>query len=233
MPLSCKTCGAPLDEEHIDRSRGLARCRYCDTVVELDPAFTKPTKRAWGERAPVPMPERFHVVVRGGTLSVRWRWLDGKAALMALITVGWLVMLGTGAMKNITNPTTGQPDLGNILPHIVITLGLLYVSAAYLLNTTTLMASSGALHVRHAPIPWLGNGTVRPVRQLFSKERVHHHKHGRRTYTYELHAIVGGGKHRKLVGGLSEAPQVLWLEQAIEEHLGISDRPVGGELPRY
>jgi hypothetical protein len=86
--------------------------------------------------------------------------------------------------------------------------------------------------VRHAPLPWLGSGTITGIRQLFSKERVHRSRHGYRSYSYQLHALLVGGKQRKVVSGLDEAPQVLWLEQAIEEHMGITDRPVGGEIPR-
>ena len=79
----------------------------------------------------------------------------------------------------------------------------------------------------------MGGGTVDDIRQLYTKERVRTHRGKRRSYSYELHAITAGGKRRRLVAGLREAPQALWLEQTLEDHLGIRDRPVDSEVPRH
>jgi hypothetical protein len=231
VSLSCKTCGAPLEEAQLDRVRGLGRCRYCDTVVELD--FTRPEPRVKAPyvREPVAMPARFEWTSDQGILTVCWQWASLEAASWALFTIMWFAVLFVHVESLLHEGASGSQLLQ---PAGLLLLGLAigYVAACKVLNTTTIKASSEALHIRHAPLPWPGGGTVQGVRQLFTKERALRGGHGRRSYSYELHAILAGGKRRRLVARLEEASQALWLEQTLEEHLQLTDRPVGGEIPR-
>jgi hypothetical protein len=50
--------------------------------------------------------------------------------------------------------------------------------------------------------------------------------------TYQLSAISTQNKKIKLLGGLNSPDEVRFLEQKIEEQLGIKDRPVEGEMDR-
>ena len=50
------------------------------------------------------------------------------------------------------------------------------------------------------------------------------------SYSYALSAILAGGKRVKLVSGLDQPEDALFLEQKIEGYLGITDRPVAGEM---
>jgi hypothetical protein len=50
--------------------------------------------------------------------------------------------------------------------------------------------------------------------------------------TYNVCAVLKGGQRVTLLSSLPEIDQALFVEQAVEEYLGIEDRPVGGELPR-
>ena len=238
MSIHCKTCGAPLEEASMDRMRGLARCRHCDTVVELD--FTRPTPAVRGldERSPAAMPSHFTVERVDGRLQIRWQWYTLKAAIWAAATVVWFGAL-ISIYAGILGPD-GPAETGALTQQLLFTIGhvamglvFAYMAASGFLNTTTITATHDSLHIQHAPLPWLGNGTVEGIRQLYSKERVQHRKGGRHAYSYELHVIVEGGEQRKLIAGLNEAEQALWLEQALEAQLGIHDRRVGGELPRH
>ena len=238
MQIHCKTCGAPLDEAAMDRSRGLARCRHCDTVVELDFSQPAPGARTYEERAPVAMPARFTLDHVGGQLQISWQWFTLKAALWAAFTVIWFLALG-GYYANILGPG-GSAEAGLVTQQILFTLGhvivglvVAYIAASGFLNTTTIRATHNSLRIQHSPLPWPGNTTVDDIRQLYSKERVLRGKHGRRSYSYELHVITKGGEQRRLIDRLDEAAQALWLEQTLEEHLRIQDQPVPRELPRH
>ena len=46
----------------------------------------------------------------------------------------------------------------------------------------------------------------------------------------EVHALLGSGVRRKLLTGLEELDQALFVEQEIEAALGIRDRPMAGEV---
>ncbi len=245
--IHCKTCGAPIEDKEMDRGRGLARCRYCDTVVELDPKTFQPrvAPKSFYEREAVPMPMRFTVEGRGGSLVIQWSWLTLKSALVLFVALGWdgfLVVhyaeaMGLTLVDEWHDPGAADAAVQNAelfvpLLHVAMGLVLTYIGLASLLNTTTLTVSRNYLDVKHAPLPWLGNGPVDGIRQLFSKERVHRGRHGSKSYSYELHAVLRDSSRKKIVGRLEEASQALWLEQAIEEHLNIEDKPIGGEIPR-
>ena len=53
---------------------------------------------------------------------------------------------------------------------------------------------------------------------------------GQKTFTYNLFALDRKGRKVKLITGLMEKDQVLYLEQALERRLGIEDAPVDGGL---
>jgi hypothetical protein len=48
--------------------------------------------------------------------------------------------------------------------------------------------------------------------------------------TYAVLAVMKSGPARKLVGGLPESTQALFLEQELESRLSLSGEPVAGEL---
>jgi hypothetical protein len=114
-------------------------------------------------------------------------------------------------------------------------VGLIYVCLACILNTTTIRADSGQLTIRHHPLPWPGGRTnldTHNIKQLYVKRHVSHSKNGTRT-TYQLHAITQEGRRKKLLTGLNDEDQALYLEQEIETHLGIENTPVQGELGHW
>jgi hypothetical protein len=68
-------------------------------------------------------------------------------------------------------------------------------------------------------------GRLRIARKWFS------HKNSTST-TYEVYAILQDGARQKLLSGLHEIEQALYIEQEIERFLEIEDRPVRGETAR-
>jgi hypothetical protein len=112
-------------------------------------------------------------------------------------------------------------------------IGLTWYCLATLLNTTTLTVGRGWLRIRHGPLYWPGRVDVptSSLDQLYARKRVSHSKNGT-TVRFELHAVLKDGKNKKLLKGLDEIEQALWLEQELEAVLGIRDRAVAGELEK-
>jgi hypothetical protein len=238
MALSCRSCGAPIENGAIDRHRALARCTHCGTLTELEMGDAQPRRapRSRMERPPVPMPERFQLDRQGGKLVISWPWFSAKFLMLLVFCALWdgfLVLWYAGALAGLGKDGPPPALMAFPLVHVAVGVGLTYGALAGLLNRTTIGATQRTLHIAHGPIPWWGAGPVDGIQQLFSKERVHHGKHGSRSYSYELYAALRSGRQRKLISGLQEASQALWLEQTLEKHLGIEDQPVGGEIPRY
>ena len=66
---------------------------------------------------------------------------------------------------------------------------------------------------------------------MFTKEKVHRNKNNV-SYTYQLKYLDQNDVEHKLLSGLDTPEQALYIEQEIENTLGIKDRSVEGEIPR-
>ena len=95
--------------------------------------------------------------------------------------------------------------------------------------------ADGILSVRHGPLPWRGNLDLPTdgIEQLFCQNKLRTNRdsdgHTTTSRQYEVHAVIHGQK-QKLLGGLHEADQALFVEQRLERFLGIEDRSVSGEM---
>ena len=91
----------------------------------------------------------------------------------------------------------------------------------------------GARPFANGPIPYPGNRTLDAgqISQLYCRERVRRGKQS--TYfTYDVNAAIEGQKEQKIVSGLDESEQALFIEQEIERFLKIPDTYVKGEVGR-
>ena len=117
--------------------------------------------------------------------------------------------------------------------HLGVGVGLTWYTLAGFLNTTYINVDSYKIQIRHKPIWWPGKMAVytQDVKQVYVKQKVQRGKNGT-TYTYEVRALIKAGNKDldlKLLSGLPEPQQGLYIEQELEKHLKITDRPVQGE----
>jgi len=231
VELKCRVCGAPFRVEDLDAALRVARCGHCETLTDL--AARRGDVAADGgapaPRARVPLPERFEVSDGAGALEISWRWLQPVHYFLAFFSVAWnafLVLWFT--MSLLTGPLFILMWLF-AAAHVAAGVAMAYTALAGFKNSTHLHVGGGFLRVRHSPIPWRGDLDlpVAEIEQLYVKEKITRGKNGERR-SYALRAVAAGGRDATVLTGLSEDAQALWLEQAIEERLGISDRPVAG-----
>jgi hypothetical protein len=177
----------------------------------------------------VGIPDRFEIEDGSATLRIRWKWPRIAALPLAIFSVAWdgfLVSWYSGVQTN------GSPDLFMLLfpiGHVAVGLVLPYVALGCLLNSTLVEVGDGVLNVTHRPLPFPGQRTLSAadVRQLFCVER-----HGRKgAVTFDVMAQLASDRETKLVSGLSSDREARFIEQRIESHLGLVNRPVSGELP--
>lgn len=234
MLLSCKACDAPLKADNINVQHGIATCNYCSAVMrfaelQTDAPAAEPTPI---DRADVPMPSGITVEDWGGRLQIVRRWFTPVAFFLLFFCIAWdafLIFWYSMAFGG------NAPWIMKVFPiaHVAVGVGLTYFTIALFVNKTQIAVEAGQLGIRHGPLPWPGSGSydTTDIEQFYCKQRVRHGKNSSQT-TYELHAVVGDGQKKKLLSGLHETDQALYIEQQLEDHLGIEDRPVGGELPR-
>lgn len=229
--MNCKRCHQPIAREDQHPQLRMARCRRCHSVQDLSETAPSGDAERVGvgrplltQRPPVPLPSPFVVSHEGGAFKVRWPWR----------TTGKLVVYGFGLLTNLV--LLAFFSRRGFAPFLAVHAGVTLIFALtvllHLVNSTELTLGSGQFELRHGPIPWFGNRRLSTAMfdQLYVREVMHTHKNGV-SYTYELRALRRNGeKELRLVRGLREPDQALWLEQQLELRLGIVDRPVEHEV---
>lgn len=238
MLLNCKACDGPLKADDLDMKHGIATCRYCNAVMRFDALAASggggaaADANTIAERGEVGLPSGIAVENRGSDLQIVRRWFTPVAFFLVFFCIAWnsfLIFWYTMAIG------VGAPWIFKVFPivHVAVGVGLTYFTVACFVNTTVIAVQSGQLSVRHGPIPWPGNRTLdaTQISQFYCKETVRHGENGSQT-SYHLHAVTTDGRNLKLLSGLTTSEQAVSIEQQLEKHLGIEDRPVSGELPR-
>ena len=229
-PLHCPTCGSVIPGDEVILELSLARCTACRSVFDLagrKGAELQADQPKRPPRAQVPLPQKFVVDDRRhGGLTVRWRWFQPAAYFL----VFWCLIWDAALVSFLAGAGGFAPFL---IFHLAAGVGMTYWTLSLFLNSTVVEATRDRLSIRHGPLPWPGNLelTGREVAQLYGTEEIHRGKNGT-SITYSLNAIDRQQHKKRLLKGLKEVEQVLWLEQALERHLGIEDAPVDGEVAR-
>jgi hypothetical protein len=230
--LACPACGAPVEPE--EGGGDVARCRFCRAVVRMpaDPSAGTPSPPA-GRRAPVPLPKGVRVEDTAAGFRLTRRWFHPIFVFLAFFSAVWLGMLAFFYGMILDGNAPGIVALFPIL-HVAVGVGLAYWTLCGFINATTVAAERGEIDVRHAPLPWPGGGTyaAADVAQVFVREKVHPQKNGGSSTTYEVHVLTRSGAAKRLLSGLLDVEQALYVEQELERRLRIPDRPVPGEVAR-
>ncbi len=231
MQVQCEKCNAAILPENLDLLRSLAKCDACGHLFNCAAQLDALGDDGGGRREKVPMPKGIRLFRRANGLRILRRWFGAKFIFLFFFCLFWngfMAVWFTIAIKNRIWPMAAFGSL-----HALVGLGVAYATLAGFLNTTTITVVNGLLQIRHAPIPSPGNRQFKAdsLRQLYTKRRVHHGKNGT-SITYELRARTSDGQDEKLLGSLDNENQALFIEQEIEEFLGIQNRPVPGEVER-
>jgi hypothetical protein len=236
--------------EDVNITRLIAKCRSCQAVFAFE-AQTASSKAAVAsvERAretslEVPLPAGFEVhrdpaapnastdyrtaATDRGRLRIVRRWFGPQHIVLLLFSLVWSAIV----FKVAAALVSGLGLVGLLLSsvHGIVGLVLAYGAVSGFVNRTEILVERGALSVRHGPIPTRGNRDIPAdeVRQLFTIE----HRGNKGARVYELQALVSRGAAVTIAKGLLDPRQALFLERVLEEHLGIADQPVPGELPK-
>lgn len=223
MQLDCKTCGTPIPAENINLDRAIAKCTNCNAVFSFADRFPAATP----PKLKVDRPENIQVTRSTNELTIVRKWFGPIFFFFAFFSVFWNGITWTFVLIAIS--TGNYSMLAFISLHLVVGLGVLYYTAALLLNSTEIRVGRRYLSVKNSPLPFPGNCTV-PVgriEQVYCKEKISRGRN--RSVTYEIYAIAEQDRRQDIIKGLPSAEEAVFLEQEIERFLGIEDRPVRGE----
>lgn len=178
------------------------------------------------------LPEGMDMVNNLDSLEITRRWFSWKIIAMTLFAVVWdgfLVFWYSMATQSGSAIMLLFP-----LVHVAVGMGLTYYVLAGYMNKTRIYVDQMQIVIRHGPLPWFGNRTVDAgeVKQIYVKEHVSRSRRGGATVTFAVHMLTHGQRNVKLLSGLPNSEQALFIEQEIEKFLRIQDVPVRGQLGR-
>ncbi len=231
MQIHCRQCGAEIPAGNINLDRMVAKCRACNAVFSFADQLDNGANY-WGDaKLDVSLPKNLAVDNFGSELKITRRWFSPKYIAMIFFSLFWNGFMVVWYGIAIANQIWIMALFG--LLHAGVGIWLIYYILCGFVNITEVKVSPNALTVKHSPIPYPGNKRLDPfnIDQLYSKEKISRNRNST-TYSYEVHLITREGKHQKLVTGLDEPEQALYMEQKIEQALNITDRRVRGELGR-
>lgn len=177
------------------------------------------------------LPDKLEMKYRGSGFEIVRKWLGWQTICLTVVAVFWDGFLFFWYSMALGFGTVNMLMVLFPLIHVAAGVGITYTALAGWLNTTRISVDQGKITVRHGPLPWLGNKDLdgANLKQLYSKEQVPKGPNSR-SVTYAVHAITAAGKNEKLVSGLESSEQALYIEQEIERHFRIDDRPVRGQI---
>lgn len=235
MQLHCEVCRSPLRAEDVRLDIAVAKCHACNAVYDLSGRKARglevPASRPKLQRAKAALPARFEVEDDGTTTRISWRWFTLRTLALAAFCVFWDGFLIVWYGAALSSPKT--PVMAVLFPllHVGAGAGLTYTVLTGFINRTRVEVNRALLTIRHGPLPWVGNRVLpgRSLAQLYGEEVTSKSRNGT-SVTYSLFALDREGRKVKLLSGLEEKDQVLYLEQTLERRLGIEDVPVDGEV---
>ena len=231
--MICRNCGAGLEAERIDTTLGVVTCSHCGSLHDIparllkgseDEAAHAPRKKP--ERVEVALPDQFKVKKNAGSMEVIWP----AGGIMHGVVLS--IIAGVFAYVAITS---------GMLFLIAASAGLFYFAAVKGFNKNCIRIDKSRLEVTHGPLPSPGSRKLNAsdIVQLYATEHKtktqtqnNPHHHDNRTNVrkhYKLSAKTRHNGNVKIISGLHDPLQALWLEQEIERLLGIEDESVSGE----
>ena len=229
MSLYCPECSEKINPEDINVQRMIAVCDTCGHLFRFDDHFQAESSDA--DALPIPQPSQITVHNEINKLIIEWRWWNIRSRLwliLSLLISGWFL---AGLVPLFLEFLAGDIDsliTILILPHTWLLLIVLYNSLTSAFNKTTFIVDEFSFKMKHGPLPWLGNRTLNreDIVQIFTKEVPGSKKGSRR---FHLSAVLANGKDLKIISAGSNANLSAYIEQELENFMGIRDKKVKGE----
>jgi hypothetical protein len=189
----------------------------------------------------IPVPESVVESQTGSGTLITCQWdrnrvLLGIFAIAFVGFVGFVIgeaMFGSNALSRLIREGHWIMTTFLSIPAMLVGAAGYGLIAAFF-NHTDIHVTASQLEIRFRPIPWRSERIISKseIIQLFVREKVNKDTYGRISKSYEIHWIDSRNQRRPLVRGL-RVQEALYLENRLEEILGIEDQPVSGAYAGY
>ena len=128
----------------------------------------------------------------------------------------------------INTTKTVRPELA--IGYFLHTI-FLYAVVAHIINRIRIRISKANISVSEGPLPFSRRQFYRAsdIRQLYTKKRIMNSHFPASDATYDLRIILKDRRDKALVLGFTEQEECSYVEDLIENFLGIEDRHIRGQ----
>lgn len=229
LPQRCEVCH---QQDHFEPATGI--CSRCNVLFEsnedeaLSPMVKKKRKASTHARPPIERPI-------GTTVKLTHNRMILVQPCFSFNGLIGLVFFSLGPILGWKKVfmTTGSADQVWTLVMLAC-IPFIYVYLTKVFNSNVIEVDRDILTIYSGPLPWFGSQEI-PVSkldQLYSREIVERRGKTSERITYNLDAKLKNGKMVNLLSELQRPDIALFIEQQLEQKIGIKDRVVKGELPR-
>ncbi|WP_028974387.1 hypothetical protein [Spirochaeta cellobiosiphila] len=233
MKLNCPKCNKEIPGENISVKDGYAQCDSCHGVYSLKELDKKTAYTHYDQKLQpqISLPKGMEQKKEFNKMTISRRWFGFTAFFLVFFTAIWNGFLG--GMVFVALSEGIFIILAGAAIHFIVGIFLIYITIANFINKTVIEVNGSELNIFHTPLPWMGKKTISKgnTKQFYGKKRISHSTSDHRTSVhYELRMMTLDDRDFKVLGGLSDPEQILFLEQEIESYWSIRDEQVEGEL---
>ncbi len=225
--IRCPNCENSIEASELNMELAIGRCLDCNRVFSL--AEQVPDAKLTRDRPQVQPSRSWNEEEVGSELILSHRWLGCQALFLVFFTLVWCSFL-VGWYAFAIGSGNLIMQLVPIL-HLAVGVFLVYVTLCSFVNTTTIRIMKGLLTIRTGPLPWKGNKDLPAdeIDQLYVKARLSYSRKRGSSVSHSLCALMKSGEEVPVIASVGSPEDAVYLEQRIEDFLGIIDRPIHGE----
>jgi hypothetical protein len=231
MKIICEQCHSEIDAEDIDLKEKLAKCNQCNHIFNIHSQI----KQLHKDRGEIDLPKNITIQESPHGLQITRSWSNILTAVsLTIFCVFWDGFMIVWFSIALLSKNYMMAAFGSI--HGVVGLLMTYYCIALFINQTHILINVKYLTISHKPLPFPGAKSlyIRDFKQFYTKERAIRSRSSSRShsyyrYIYDLMGISHQDKHIKILSGLSDKIQALYIEQQIEKYLKMEDVYIEGE----
>lgn len=170
------------------------------------------------------LPKQIAVDYYDDYMHVCYKWRSKGIIGMTIGTVIFMIIVGAMYGANFDGFNRNLALIAFISVFIAGAIFTVYYTIAHWFNKTDIFVNNGQMEVKIGPFPWYGNIKLQTnnITQFYTKRIVKRSKEKQRV-SYEVRYILTNKTDKKLLAGLAARVQAEYIEQKIEQYLGIKN----------
>lgn len=169
------------------------------------------------------LPKRMKIDYYDDYMHIQKKWMGQSTLIIGLLCLAWAAVFVR--TYKIIAQGINSGDVPLIMLAILFAAGAVllgYFLVANWLNKTDIFVNKQLIEIKISPVPWRGNMRLNAAKiEEFSVEKHVAGSEKKRKVTYAVLFRQNNDKITKLVSGLENKDQALFIEQKIENYLGL------------